>query len=271
MEQRFSADLVTHALRVSEAVYLGSGTFGEVWSAQYNGVEAAYKIIHLSGYDAARLRREVQGYERVENEHVVRLHEVRSVELDGETRPVLIFELIEGGDLSQVNKHSLPSPIELRQLAKGLLRGIAAMHAASLLHRDLKPANVALRDGDYSRPVILDLGFAKLLDMASITTYPTLIGTTLYMAPEQLRGERALRASDLWALGEVLFEAGTGRHPFFLEGERLPMAEAFDRLNSPPEMPQNFPEDIADLIRRCLSDPPFARGTVAKALMRLEG
>ena len=63
------------------------------------------------------------------------------------------------------------------------------MHAADLLHRDLKPANVALRSGDYGQPVILDLGFAKLLDIESITKYPTLIGTTLYMAPEQLRGE----------------------------------------------------------------------------------
>jgi serine/threonine protein kinase len=174
------------------------------------------------------------------------------------------------GDLSAAIAARRPDDDELRGLAHGLLGGVVTMHAAELLHRDLKPANIALRDGRFNDPVILDLGLAKLLDIESITRYPAHVGTAMYMAPEQLRAERALRASDLWAIGVVLFEAATGTHPFFAEGETLTWDELFARLRNPPDVPDSIPADVVDLICRCLSDPPHKRGTVAKALDRLE-
>jgi eukaryotic-like serine/threonine-protein kinase len=269
VNQQFSEEQVRQALGVAHVEYLGTGSFGETWRAAFDGRSAAYKIIHRPGYSTDRLEREIEGYRRVASEHVVFLHDARTIEVAGSGRAVMIFEFVDGGDLTDAIATGQPSGAQLRGLARGLLTGVLAMHTANLLHRDLKPANVALRDGAYESPVILDLGLAKLLDVESITRYPAGIGTPLYMAPEQLRGERALRGSDLWAAGVVLFEAATGQHPFLRAGESISLAEALARLASPPSVPEAVPPDVGDLIRRCLSDPPYRRGTVAKALTRL--
>ncbi|MFD7160033.1 serine/threonine-protein kinase [Kribbella sp. NPDC059898] len=271
MQQQFEADEVCQALGVGAVMYRGTGSFGETWRADFDEQDAAYKIIYKDGYDLQRLSREVASYRRIDHPNVVALLDIRQAHIRGVDRPVMVFEYIDGCDLSDVVADVRPSAAELRALASGLLAGVSAMHAADLLHRDLKPANVALRGGNYGNPVILDLGLAKLLDVETITTYPTLVGTTLYMAPEQLRQERALRASDLWAVGELLFEAAVGSHPFFRPGESLTIGEAMKRLSAPPEMPSTLPPDVAILIVRCLSDPPYRRGTVAKALSLLAG
>jgi serine/threonine protein kinase len=91
------------------------------------------------------------------------------------------------------------------------------------------------------------------------------------MAPEQIRGLRARRTSDLWALGVILFEASTGQHPFFEEGESLTVDDAIARLTAGITIPRHIPEDVGNLILRCLSEPAYRRGTVAKALSRLNG
>ncbi|KLN71602.1 MULTISPECIES: serine/threonine-protein kinase [Rhodococcus] len=269
MAKKFEVDDVCTALGVEKAEYRGTGSFGETWRADFAGRDAAYKIIHNTGDDAKRLSREVEGYRRIDNAHVVKLFDVRTFHIAGMDRPVMIFEYIPGCDLSELIKVRRPSHDELRGLARGLLTGVRALHEADLLHRDLKPANIALRDSKYDDAVILDLGLAKLLDVESITRYPTLLGTTFYMAPEQLRQDRALRASDLWAIGEMLFEAATGVHPFFKQGEAMGIAEAVTRLSTPPAVPSDLPPDIAELILKCLSDVPHRRGTVTKALDRL--
>lgn len=269
MQQQFEADAVRAALDVETVTYRGTGSFGETWRADFDGHDAAYKIIHKDGYDTERLTREIEGYRRVSNEHVVRLFDVRTIEVAKVERPVMIFEYIPGCDLSEIIRAKRPTEHELRTLASALLKGIAAVHAADLLHRDLKPANIALRDRSYEAAVILDLGLAKLLDVESITIYPARVGTTLYMSPEQLRQERALRASDLWAIGEILFEAATGRHPFFQVGESLTYEEALARMASPPEIPDDIANDVADVISQFLSEPAYRRGTTSKALSKL--
>lgn len=270
MKQIFRKADVEAAL-TTEAAYRGTGSFGEVWRATYQGHEAGFKIIHGDGYDATRLRREIEGYQRVSNPHVVRLYDVITVDIADASRPVLVFEFIPGHDLAEAVTTRRPTTDELRALTLGLLSGVGSMHAADLLHRDLKPANIALRDGDFDKPVILDLGLAKLLDVESVTNYPTLLGTTLYMAPEQLRSERALKASDLWALGEIVYEVATGRHPFFAPGERLTLTEALDRLGEPPQRPDMLSDEMWDFISRSLNDPPYKRGTLTKAAIRIAG
>lgn len=269
MQQIFPKAAIEIALQCDAVEYCGTGSFGEVWRAPYRDADAAYKIIHGDGYDTQRILREIQGYQRVKHPNVVKLFDVQTISIEGAQRPIMVFEFIPGCDLAEAISNVRPSADELRGLAHGLLDGVAAMHAADLLHRDLKPANIALRDGDFKTAVILDLGLAKLLDVESVTRYPSLVGTTLYMAPEQLRGERALKASDLWAIGEILFEAATGNHPFFKAGEKIGMEEAFKRFESPPTVPSEIPDDLRELISRCLSAVPHRRGTLAKAKSRL--
>lgn len=259
------------ALETHSVSYLGTGAYGETWQARLDDKDTACKIIYRADNSPERLAREIASYKRVRSQNVVRLNRARYINVDSEQRVCLEFEYIEGGDLAKaISEGKKPSEEELRELARGLLNGVAALHSADLLHRDLKPANIALRHGDFSRPVILDLGLAKLLDLESITRYPTHVGTAMYMAPEQLRQERALRASDLWAVGVVLYQAATGTHPYFTEGETLTWEDVFKRLSNAPDTSTLTPDDVAELIGRCLSDPPYKRGTVRKALERLE-
>ncbi|MDH6586242.1 serine/threonine protein kinase [Streptomyces sp. SAI-133] len=271
MPQQFSAADVEQAVGVSSVSYLGTGTFGETWRVVANDRDAAFKIIYRDDADLERLRREIASYRRVTSENVVRLDDVVPLDITGNRRVTLVFEYIEGGDLAEAIPKSRPTADQLVNLATGLLHGISAIHAANLLHRDLKPANVALRGGEYSHPVILDLGLAKLMDVESITRYPQAIGTPMYMAPEQLRGERALKASDLWAIGVVLYESATGTHPFVAQGETLSWETFFERIKNKPVLPDSIPSSVADLIDRCLSEQPHKRGTVAKAIRRIKG
>jgi serine/threonine-protein kinase len=149
----------------------------------------------------------------------VDLLDIGSTTLRDREIPYLDFEFIAGGDLDfWIRVNGKVAEREAVDLASGLLQGVAALHKVHVLHRDIKPANIGLRDGDPRQPVLLDLGLAKLLDLESITRYPSHIGTAMYMSPEQLRGERAVKGSDVWAVGVVLHEVLTGRHPFF---ERL--------------------------------------------------
>ncbi|MEU3346269.1 serine/threonine-protein kinase [Streptomyces sp. NPDC006700] len=271
MNQQFSSADVEQALGISSVSYLGTGTFGETWRVVDGDRVAAYKIIYRDDADLERLRREITSYRRVTSGNVVRLDDVVPLDITGRRRVTLVFEYIEGGDLADAIPQDRPTADELVNLASGLLNGISAIHASSLLHRDLKPANIALRGGDYAHPVILDLGLAKLMDVESITRYPQRIGTPMYMAPEQLRGERALKASDLWAIGVVLYEAATGQHPFVAQGESLSWDEFFKRITCKPSLPDHIPASVADLIDRCLSEQPHKRGTVAKAIRRIKG
>ena len=269
VDQQFTADQVARALGVPDAHYLGTGSYGETWRVVRSGRDEAVKIIHVDGYDEERLRREIEGYRRVSSPHVVGLLDVQVIEVAGQSRAAMTFQYVPGGDLQQALLGSRAEEDELRGLAVGLLLGVDALHTADLLHRDLKPANIALLDGDFARPVILDLGLTKLLDVESMTNYPSRIGTPLYMAPEQLRQERALRASDLWAVAVVLYEASTGRHPYLSPSEFVTFDELLARMQTPPGDMDGIPSDVARLITKCLSPQPYRRGTVRKAIEML--
>ncbi|MFB7100406.1 serine/threonine-protein kinase [Streptomyces hydrogenans] len=271
MEQQFTAEEIAQAVGSPLVSYLGTGAFGETWRVQEDGRDAAYKIIYREDASSERLRREIQSYRRVASANVVRLDDAFPLAVRGTQYATLAFEYIGGGDLATAIAKGRPTPDQLVDLASGLLSGLGALHSADLLHRDLKPANIALRGGDYSHPVILDLGLAKLLDVESITRYPQKIGTPLYMAPEQLEGSRAMRASDLWAVGAVLYEAGTGMHPFLAQGELPTLEDFFERLKTKPDIPDVFPQEVSSLISRCLSYAIYKRGTVEKAIARLKG
>ena len=121
----------------------------------------------------------------------------------------------------RVRAGQLPSVDEAVEFLQGLLTGVGHMHEQQTVHRDIKPANIALHGGDWSRPVLLDLGLARGAGEATITAYPSLLGTPAYMAPEQLQCQPARQASDLFAAGVTVRELLGGRHPFYDPG-RLP-------------------------------------------------
>jgi serine/threonine protein kinase len=162
---------------------------------------------------------------------------------------------------------------ETRRLLSGLLAGVAEIHDLGVLHRDIKPANTGLREGDWGRPVLLDFGLSRVLDMSSHTEYPAKIGTDAYMAPEQLRYQPARRRSDLFALAVVVYEAGTGRHPFLEAG--MSVQSLHDRIQAGrPEDPRAvsdaFDDQTAEVVLRLLSYRAYERLGVTEAFRDLE-
>ena len=129
--------------------------------------------------------------------------------------------------------------------------GLSAAHDVGIIRRDIKPANVLLDNA--GRVVVTDFGLARAVSGdAKITIGSAMIGTPSYMAPEQVRGEAVSPATDLYALGAVLYEMLTGTCPFVREGV---VATAMARLVDDPEDPRHLasiPDDFAALVLECL-------------------
>jgi serine/threonine-protein kinase len=247
--------------------HLGSGASGDTWRR----AGTAVKIIFDSSYPDDRLRREVGGLQRVSSPHVVRLLGTQAVDLRGEQRRALVFEYIEGGDVAgRITAGQLPAVPEAVEFLRGLLAGIGDLHAGQTVHRDIKPANIALRDGDWARPVLLDLGLARGAGEATITAYPAHVGTLAYMAPEQLQGLPARQASDLFAAGVTVRELMSGRHPFYDPGSLPPPGEMIARIaKGPYPLPAGVPAHVAELLDRLTAAATSERGSARSSLKRL--
>lgn len=149
---------------------------------------------------------------------------------EDESRAILLLEWVPGRSLRDVLLRSSGalSGFELGRAIEQLASALGACHAAGVVHRDVKPANIIVADETLARFVLADFGVARLLDVESsgATTVGRVLGTPRYSAPEQLRGEPATAASDLFGLGVVAYEMATGRRPWLrdVDGEALPFA-----------------------------------------------
>jgi serine/threonine protein kinase len=245
------------------ATFLGGGSFGDTWHV--NG--RAEKILCGEPVADDRLGREVEALGRLSHARVVALHAVRDVTIAGNSYQVMTFDFINGYDAAKaIAAGHIAQPHEARALLIGLLQGAAAMHAARVLHRDIKPANIILRDGDWSDPVLCDLGLARLADNTSITVYPAAVGTARYMAPDQLAGRRAQKGSDLFSVGVVVREALTGQHPFVDPGSPITPA-SFEA--GPRPLPAGVDADIVSVLDELVSVHRHRRGTARSNLRRL--
>jgi serine/threonine protein kinase len=265
---RFTEATVTAALGVAHATLLGVGAFGDTWRVD----DTAVKIICVDGYPADRVAREVDGLRRVDSEHVVKLLDTGRVELGGKARATLTFEYVEGGDLAgRISDGERPPALQARGLLQGLLMGVRDMHAADgTVHRDIKPPNVALRGGDWEDPVLLDLGLAKSNTETTVTVYPGFLGTAFYMAPEQLKGQRAKKAADLFAVGVTVRHAITGEHPFYDMAGSYTYAELDALTQQPPRpLPTELDDDVREVLDILVSYPQHARRSVSSNLRRL--
>ncbi len=266
---RYDATAVAAALGVPSVEFLGAGAFGDTWRAG----DRAVKIICVDGYPPERVAREVAGLARVSSPHVVRLLEAGGVTLGGRVRPALSFEYVAGGDLqAQIDAGRRPDADEAEGLLRGLLAGVRDLHAADgTVHRDIKPPNVALRGGAWDQPVLLDLGLARSATEPTVTLYPSLVGTTAYMAPEQLMQQRARKAADLFAVGVTVRALLCGRHPFYDQGVDYTIDQALQQIQAgPTSLPSGLPSVVTTVLDLLVSYPQHERGSATSNLRRLE-
>jgi len=242
---------------------IGRGRMGIVFEGTEDGGEpVALKVVttELSQDDVflRRFRREVKAAQKIEHPNVV---PVLDDGVEGGL-PYLVQRLIPGGSLAdRVTDSGALSLEESVRLLAGAAAGIDALHNAGLVHRDIKGANILL-EGDIA--YVSDFGLAKDSQASNLTRPGQALGSLDYMSPEQIRGEDVSPATDIYALGCVMFEVLTGTPPF---GGRPSMRVLFAHLQEPPPdlsaQRGDITPPVARAIGRALEKEPEDRPATA--------
>ena len=243
---------------------LGRGGMGVVYRARQLSLKrlVALKLIRdgaLAGPEQrARFRIEAEAAARMRHANVVAIYEVG----EHQGRPYFAMEFVDGPTLE---RHLAGQPQPVRQAAE-LLRTLALAvqhaHTLNVVHRDLKPANILLSaDG---APKISDFGLAKRLDSQStaLTQEGAVVGTPGYMAPEQAGGRTKGigPATDVFALGALLYQVLIGRPPFLANSWQHAIEQVLhDEPQPPARLRPDVPEDLETICLKCLEKDPARR------------
>ncbi|MFG1643072.1 serine/threonine-protein kinase [Amycolatopsis sp. NPDC049252] len=241
---------------------IGSGGTARVYRAYDLRLdrEVAAKIYDRGAValDQRRRLREMSIQGSIAHPGVVALHD-SGIE---HGRTFLVMQLVEGENLAERLLGGPMTAAEVTALATGLTEALAHVHDLRVVHRDLKPANIFLSaDG----PLIGDFGIAHALDTTHITGTGVIPGTAAYLAPEQVGGEPAGPAADVYALGLILLECLTGEREY--QGTMVEAAMA--RLARPPRIPDGLPAVLAHTLRRMTQREPADRPSAAEVLRLL--
>ncbi|WP_412069836.1 tetratricopeptide repeat protein [Rubrivirga sp. IMCC43871] len=208
---------------------LGEGGMGTVYRAvRADGTferTAAIKVFRIGGGDVRRFLAERRTLARLDHPGIARLYD-GGVTPDG--RPFFAMELVEGEPITEwADRHGLKVDGRLA-LFRSVCEAVQYAHGRLVVHRDIKPSNVLVCPRDDGQPQVklLDFGIAKLLDAdAELTLSRAAPHTPAYAAPEQIRGEEITTATDVYALGVLLYELLTGTRPFHPESRRREVVE----------------------------------------------
>lgn len=240
---------------------LGRGAMGVVFAGSTrDGEELAVKILRpeLSSdtKTVSRFIQERQIFSRVNHPNVVRVHDLVA---EGD-RLGIVMERVSGGDLKARIEAGTVTPTQAVRISAAIADGLQAIHDVDVIHRDLKPANILLTTDKDGRlmPKISDFGISRLVSEA-MTRTSTTIGTPLYMAPESADQRGAGRASDVYALGAMLFEMLTGTPPFHQGGTFAVLRS--HALDAPARV-IGVPARLTDLIDAMLAKEPASRPSV---------
>ncbi|MEA2694775.1 MAG: eukaryotic-like serine/threonine-protein kinase [Acidobacteriota bacterium] len=247
------SDSVSH-FRILER--LGRGGMGVVYRAVDLRLERTVALKFLapdraaSEDDRRRFLREARAASALEHPNICTLYEIGEAE-NGQLFLAMAF--CEGETLARrIERGPLPLSLAV-DLAAQVAAGLEAAHEKGIVHRDVKPGNLMVTPG--GRAKIVDFGIARRADQTVLTSAGTALGTTVYMSPEQLRGEPVDRRTDLWALGVVLYEMVTGEIPF--DGTEAEVVAAI--LNRTPRpmgaRRPGVPEALERIVARALAKP----------------
>ncbi len=255
--------------------FIDRGGQGDAWKIERSGGGPEVLKVVI-GADPARVAQEIKVMQAVQSAHVMGFTEAGQLDHAGTSYPFIIGEYISGKSISKrLEADEWPSEKEALAAMVGALEGIAAIHEREKVHRDIKPGNIALRNDAWQEAVILDLGLVKDMLGTSITVYPTLLGTVPFMAPEQLRQERAVRRSDVFAAAVTLFLLLTKQHPFLDPGEQNVAIEVLEERINDNDRPKwsavsGIEDDVRDVLTRMLKPSAYERprADVAAAVIR---
>ncbi|MEW6051120.1 MAG: protein kinase [Candidatus Zixiibacteriota bacterium] len=239
---------------------LGAGGMGEVWLAEDASLQRRVALKFLSPQLTsdpdchAKLKREAQAAAALNHPNIITIYEVG--EFQG--RSFIAMEYVDGESLKDRMATGRLAIPEVIQMTKQIARGLGRAHAVGTVHRDIKPHNILLtKDGTAK---ILDFGLAQLCSGSDVTRTSATVGTMAYMSPEQAKAQEVTPASDLFALGVVMYEMLTGVLPFRGEYEA---AVLYAIVHQEPEPLQKLRPDIPpaleQLVMRLLEKDPSKR------------
>ncbi|HEX4477566.1 MAG TPA: protein kinase [Polyangiaceae bacterium] len=288
-------DILADKYRVERVI--GTGGMGVVVAATHltlDKIVAVKFVLPAALKDSAsteRFLREARLAVRLRSEHVAKVLDVGTLKNGA---PFMVMEYLEGANLAEVLQQQGPLPFESAvDLIVQACEALGEAHALGIVHRDLKSQNLFLTTGVGGGPVlkVLDFGISKMQSspqLQNLTQSMTVLGSPLYMAPEQMKSSRDVDArADIWALGVVLYELLTARFPFDAEtmaGLALQIAQ-----DPPPPIEErraDVPAALAAVVFRCLEKDrerrfagvvelatalePFATEASAKSLRRTQ-
>jgi WD40 repeat protein len=253
---------------------LGRGGMGVVYKARQLALNrlVALKMIpaHADPEHQRRLKAEAEVVARLRHPNFVQIYDYAL----GERRPYLALEFVEGGTLAQKAAGVPQPPHRAAQIVETLAAAVHHAHREGLVHRDLKPANVLLTAEGVLK--IADFGLAKrlagergVLAPGDQTATGALLGTPTYMAPEQVAGQRGAvgTATDVYALGVILYELLTGRPPFQGDSVLEVLRQVQEQEPLPPgRLQPGTPRDLETICLKCLQKEPRRRYAGAQAL-----
>ncbi|MCB9833852.1 MAG: serine/threonine-protein kinase [Planctomycetes bacterium] len=254
---------------------LGRGGMGEVWRARDErlrrdvAIKALPAALSGDGNLVARFEREARLLASLRHNAIAAVHGLE--EQDG--AHFMVMECVDGESLAQRLARGRIGLHDLLEILKQVAEGLEAAHAAGIIHRDLKPANIQVDDDSQAR--ILDFGLARddsprkasdesffldaeaslppTIDGRDTTSPGTLLGTVPYMSPEQARGQKVDRRTDIWSFGCVLYEGLTGSRPFSGESQADLLGSIIGAEPDLTLLPSDTPMVVVQLVRRCLA------------------
>lgn len=226
--------------------YLASGGMGDVYVARVasTGDEVALKFLgDSSPASIERFEREGRIASNLHHQNIVG---GRGFGRTDDGVAYIAMELLHGQDLDGWISGAGVSPADAVTYAMQVCDALEAAHARRIVHRDLKPQNIFVCEGTPTRVKVLDFGIARLADERRMTGTGMLVGTWIYMSPEQARAEPDIDGrSDIWSLGVVLYETLAGRPPF--DAPTAPGTLYQILFDAPPQLSKLVPELPADL------------------------
>jgi predicted ATPase/serine/threonine protein kinase len=243
---------------------IGQGGMGDVYEAfdltlgRRVAIKLPRRALTVDTDAVSRFEHEARAASSLNHPNIITIYEIGGF---GDT-PFIAMELVEGHALVTAPGEPMPVAVVVR-IGRQLAQALAVAHAAGIVHGDVKPDNIMVRRDGYAK--ILDFGVARLLpggsraDDGERRSSGRAFGTPGYIAPEQVRGEAASAASDVFALGVVLYELATGGHPF--AGDAKPARRAPPDDGAAPRLPSGLvlPPALDRLLRHMLAHDPAER------------
>ena len=242
--------------------YVGKGQFGTVYVCRKNEKEYAMKIFNLEYVsdeynvhgENNRIKREIEALKRIKHKNTINYIDDGTFDNNNQKYIYVIMEQANGMELKQYMEKNTLSLNEIVQIIIQILDALECMHKNNIIHRDLKPQNIFIDSNKNIK--VLDYGLSKIIDFTSITSTGEMIGSPVYMSPEQLKDSKHIDyRSDYYSLGIILFELLSKKFPY----DTTNVYELFNKilyekpisiLQYVPEVPNNIDNLIISLLEK---------------------